>query len=160
MRNYINEVYSSGCCSLINKPTRITSISSTILDYVYTNSSEKVCASGILMLDVPDHLPTFCTIQNNFYKPFKLKEQVHDMKHFNAESYCEDVSYRLKKLKQLCDPSTKMSKFLDVLASATNDHAPLRLLSRREMKIKSKPWLTKGLLKIYFNKKCTVLKML
>ena len=89
------------------------------------------------MLDVSNHLPTFCTIQNNFYKPFKLKEQVHDMKHFNAESYCEDVSYRLKKLKQLSDPSTKMSKFLDVIASATNDHAPLRLLSRREMKIKS-----------------------
>ena len=123
VRNYINEVYSSGCCSLINKPTRITSISSTILDHVYTNSSEKVCASGILVLDVSDHLPTFCTIQNNFYKPFKLKEQVHDMKHFNAESYCEDVSYRLKKLKQLSDPSTKMSKFLDVIASATNDHA-------------------------------------
>ena len=147
VRNYINEVYSSGCCSLINKPTRITSISSTILDHVYTNSSEKVCASGILVLDVSDHLPTFCTIQNNFYKPCKLKEQVHDMKHFNAESYCEDVSYRLKKLKQLSDPSTKMSKFLDVIASATNDHAPLRLLSRKEMKIKSKPWLTKGLLK-------------
>ena len=96
------------------------------------------------MLDVSDHLPTFCTIQNNFYKLFKLKEQVHDMKHFNVESYCEDVSYRLKNLKQLSDPSTKINKFLDVLAS---DQAPLRLLSQREMKIKSKPWLTKGLLK-------------
>ena len=51
------------------------------------------------------------------------------MKHFNAEAYSEDVSYRLKKLKQLSDPSTKMSKFLDVLASAVNSDAPLRLLS-------------------------------
>ena len=84
MRNYINEVYSSGCCSLINKPTRITFISSIILDYVYTNSSEKVRVSGILVLDVSDHLPTFCSIQNNFYRPFQLKELVHDMKHFNA----------------------------------------------------------------------------
>ena len=74
------------------------------------------------------------------------------MKHFNAESYCEDDSYRLKNLKQLSDPSTKMSKFLDVLASATNDRALFRLFSRKKMKIKSKPWLTKGLLKSILTK--------
>ena len=138
LRNYINEAYYSGCCSPINKPTRIASISSTILDHVYTNSLEKVHVAVILVLDVSDHWPTFCTVQNNFSKSFKLKEQVHEMKHLNAESYCEDVCHRLKILKQLADPGTKMSKFLDVLASATNDHATLRLLSRQEMKIKSK----------------------
>ena len=74
------------------------------------------------------------------------------MKHFNAGSYGEDVSYQLKKLKQLSDPSTKMSKFLNVLASVTNNHALVRLLSRRKMKIKSKPWLTKGLLKSILTK--------
>ena len=36
-----------------------------------------------------------------------------------------------------------MTKIQDI----TNKHAPLRNLTRKEMKLKTKPWLTKGLLK-------------
>ena len=55
---------------------------------------------------------------------------IHDMKNLNAEAYCEDV-YNL----------------LHIIHTTTFNHAPLRKLSRKEMKAKSKPWLTKGLSK-------------
>ena len=32
--NYLNNIYSSECCTLIDKPTRITLTSSTILDHI------------------------------------------------------------------------------------------------------------------------------
>ena len=62
VRNYINKVFSFGCCSLISKPTKVTSISPMTLDHAYTNSSKKAGTSVILVLDVFDHLPTFCAI--------------------------------------------------------------------------------------------------
>ena len=40
-----------------------------------------------------------------------------------------------------------IKKFLQIIIDATNKHAPLKKLSRKEMKLKSKPWITKGLLK-------------
>ena len=41
-----------------------------------------------------------------------------------------------------------MDELIQTLTEVTNKHAPLRKTSRREMKISSKPWLTKGLLKM------------
>ena len=43
---YINEIYSSGCYSIINKPTRISTTSATKLDYVYINSLHKIAVAG------------------------------------------------------------------------------------------------------------------
>ena len=40
-----------------------------------------------------------------------------------------------------------MKKFLQIIIDVTNKHAPLRKLSRKKMKLKSKPWITKDLLK-------------
>ena len=42
IQNYVHEIYSSGCFSLINKPTRITSTSATSLDLIYSNSPQKI----------------------------------------------------------------------------------------------------------------------
>jgi len=37
--NYFNHLCSVGCLQLINKPTRVSKTSSSIIDYVYTKSS-------------------------------------------------------------------------------------------------------------------------
>ena len=55
IRNYVNETYSSGCFSLIKKPTKITSTSATTLDHIYCNSLQKISVTGILISDVSDH---------------------------------------------------------------------------------------------------------
>ena len=54
IQNYVNEIYSSGCFSLINKPTRITTTSATTLDHIYSNSLQNFSVSGILISDVSD----------------------------------------------------------------------------------------------------------
>ena len=45
------------------------------------------------------------------------------------------------------DPATSIMNVLNIIKDITLLHAPLRKLSRKEMKVKSKPWLTKGLIK-------------
>ena len=58
----MNFLYSEGCYNLIDKPTRITSTSSTLLAHIYTNISDKTLTSGILTYDVSDHLPIYCSL--------------------------------------------------------------------------------------------------
>ena len=64
VENYLNDLYAAGCYSLINKPTRMTSTSSTTLDHIYLNAIDKFCISGILTYDISDHLPIFYIIKN------------------------------------------------------------------------------------------------
>ena len=46
---------------LINEPTRITETSSSLLDHIFTNNSEKIYQSGVLNVGLSDHLIVFCS---------------------------------------------------------------------------------------------------
>ena len=53
----INTMYSYSFLPLITRPTRFTSSSATLLDYIMTNVFNDAIVSGILVSDVSDHLP-------------------------------------------------------------------------------------------------------
>ena len=59
-----------GLRNLINKPTRITNSTETILDHILTNLNYESCESGVLINDITDHLPVyaFCDISVNKLK--------------------------------------------------------------------------------------------
>ena len=69
------------------------------------------------------------------------------MKNFNIEAYAKDTYNRLHRLSLLSDPDTDISNLMKINHEVTSIHAPLRRPSRKEIKAKSKPWLTKDLLK-------------
>ena len=49
--DYLNNIYAEGCNNVINKPTRITETSATLLDHIYTNITNKITRKGILALN-------------------------------------------------------------------------------------------------------------
>ena len=60
-----------------------------MIDHIYTNKVNSL-VSGILTIDISDHLPVFCMVD------IKLKMQNHEMyfrdySTFNADSYLHDV---------------------------------------------------------------------
>ena len=71
------------------------------------------------------------------------------MKKFNIEAFSEEISNSLESSFRIRenDPNVLILKILNVLTEITNKYAPLRKLSRKEVNSKTKPWLTKGLLK-------------
>ena len=77
---------------------------------------------------------------------------IRDVKHFNPEFFVEEIALNLQQLIYTDDPDLAIKKFLQIIIDATNKHAPLRKLSRKEMKLKSKPWITKGLLRSILSK--------
>ena len=68
--------------SLINKPTRITSSSATILDHVWTNIYSRVIKAKILLYLISDHLPLFTCFEAYQHK------SIHNSKItiFNSEN--------------------------------------------------------------------------
>ena len=59
--NAIDMFYSYGFMPLINRPTRITNSSATIIDNIFTNNHSDLVNSfhGILICDISDHFPIF-----------------------------------------------------------------------------------------------------
>ena len=49
----ITDVY--GLHQLINEPTRVTDTTSTLIDLIYTNYSDKVVCSGVCHISISDH---------------------------------------------------------------------------------------------------------
>ena len=57
----IDTFYSHGYSPLINRPTRVTSSSATIIDNIFTNNHDATVDAfqGILVTDISDHFPIF-----------------------------------------------------------------------------------------------------
>ena len=63
--SFLNTMYSLSLLPIISKPTRITDNSATLIDNFFIN---ELCnfESGILISDISDHFPIFCTRKNFF----------------------------------------------------------------------------------------------
>jgi len=57
--DYVDMFHSLYCKLLIDKPTRITKHSTTLIDHIYTNDVKSNIVSGIIIDDLSDHLPIF-----------------------------------------------------------------------------------------------------
>ena len=59
-------MYAIGLYPLIDRPTRIGNQSFSLIDNIFTNVTNYIITSGILIIDIADHLPVFaiCTYPN------------------------------------------------------------------------------------------------
>ena len=151
--DYSNMLASNGYFPLITLPTRVNDASSTLIDHLITNDLKNSIFPGIIKTDLTEHYPIFCSI-NTFTFSNKLNQQLYkrDLLNFNAENFCED----LHKSMQIFFPQDNainsnnlnkiFSDFIKIVKTAIDNYAPLIKLSRRQRKLKLKPWITRGLL--------------
>ena len=71
---------------------------------------------------------------------------------FNPESYCSDLNRSLLQFfDNLGEPTQSnfdesFDAFITVAQNVTESHAPIKHLSRKQRKLKNKPWIIKGIL--------------
>ena len=127
----------------------MTTNSATLLDHIYTNLNNTV-ESGILIYEISDHLPTFFSISS---KPLrtKTKYKFRDMKSFDKEKFIDDISILDEKVNHRIhtqsDTEATVAFFTENFSQFMNKHAPMKESSRKETKLKTKLWITKGILK-------------
>ena len=144
---------SNGYFPLITLPTRVNDVSSTLIDHLITNDHKNSIFSGIIKTDLTDHYPIFCSI-NTFTFSNKLNQQMYkrDLLNFNAENFCEDLHKSILNFflqDNAINPNNLnmiFNNFINIVKTAIDNYAPLQKLSRRQRKLKLKPWITRGLL--------------
>ena len=83
------EFYSMyGFKQLIDKPTRITENSASLLDHVLTNSKDRVSQSGVINIGLSDHQLVYCTRKITREKYHKHKNiKIRSLKNYSQEKY-------------------------------------------------------------------------
>ena len=158
-QNYLDMLASNSMCPIITQPTRVADTSSTIIDHIITNCTSYSILPGIIKSDVTDHYPVFCSINH----PMKIKSSnkyfYRFMKNFNSETFVSELSNNLNHFNfsalfsDMRELSAAFDKFIEIKKSTINAHAPLKIASRKQRKLLSKPWLTKGIQISIRNKK-------
>ena len=152
--NYLNEVTSMSCNTLIDKPTRITKNSASCVSHVYSNFDSNKIDNFIIMGDVSDHYGTFSKIQgvsiNQSYP------DVYFRKTNLSEAQWANFNYELdESLKSLSFPTSPQSSNVNKMAKQITDaynnlikkYMPLKKVSNKHNKKPDKPWITSGIKK-------------
>ena len=71
-----------------------------------------------------------------------------DFSHFDEDLYLSSLENKISNIsKHHLDTNNKYDSFHTALIQTLDEHAPYKKISRKESKLKLKPWLTKGILK-------------
>ena len=146
---FLDSLFSNLMFPMINRPTRITYHSASLIDNIFTNNSCNHVVNGLLFADISDHLPIFsimiddvnCSAVSN-----RTTQTYRDMSDKNVENFKDRLTYCdwSPTLKELA-PSHAYSTFIDKFTSIYNECFPvIRTCNTRKNR---KPWMSQGLLK-------------
>ena len=136
--NFLSSLYQLD--QLINKPTRETNKSSTLIDLVLTNMKENISESGVIHLGMSDHSLVYAVRKfvNSKHKP--TVREVRDYKRFNAEFFLWDLAkLPWHVINQYSNPNECWRVWKSFFNDTLNMHAPIR---RMRVKGNSVPWIT------------------
>ena len=85
---------------LITEPTRVTSISETLIDVIMTSNSALVADSGVVETHISDHYLVYAVLNFNALKPLPTCGISRSYKNYDSESFVNDLAqvpwYELK----------------------------------------------------------------
>ena len=146
---------------MLTQATRVADTSSTITDHIITYCSSDSILIGIIKSSLTNHYPVFCSINHPInIKPFNTSFYGF-MKNFSFETFVTDLSNNLDQFNfsapfsDLRELSAAYDNLTEIIKTTINTHAPLKIASRKQRKLLSKPWLTKGIQIYICNKKIT-----
>ena len=118
--------------NLIDLHTRITPVSQTTIDHVYSNVFKYKLVLGIVKCVLTDHYPIFVILEHSKLKVDQTNHYTQSLKEFNSDNFNSDLKASLEKL--LNDSRNLdgknfdqfFSAFVEFIKLAINRHAPLR----------------------------------
>jgi hypothetical protein len=148
---FINMMFSSSFIPLINRPTRVTKTTATLIDNIYTNRFEGECLTGILPVDISDHFAIFhIHYDKNKYMPTTqasskiFKRIINNQNLTNLKTMAQNANW--SSVYSLTDPNTAYDEFHKIFNTILHKSMPLTVIKPKDNKIGAKPWLTKEIL--------------
>lgn len=131
------------------QPTRITNHSATLIDNIFFNSLEHFTISGNIIYDLTDHLSNFLIFNKFASLPWNVKLYKRDYSTLDRQALSNEIQSIVWQDVFASDsnPTTMFSSFYSKISGVIDRHIPVKQLFRRDLKLKSKPWITPALRK-------------
>ena len=134
-------------------PTRITPTSKTLIDNIFSNSTNyNEGISGNLTVKLSDHLAQFLIIPEDCHRSTKkLDFYTRDLKNFDRENFFHDImeiNWRDTLNYNNNNPNESLEVLLEKTNGIINKYLPKRKMTKNEIKGKLKPWITNDTIKL------------
>lgn len=152
--DFVNLIFSHGFLPTIDRPTRVTDHSATLIDNIITNDIVAKIDSGVLITDLSDHFPIFLTsYQKSLVYPSKhnsnsTTKQTRQLKSDNIRGLNNNLSIiQWNDVYHESNCEAAYQVFHDKLSNIYNIHCPIKSTKLSKRKTPRKPWITPGLVK-------------
>ena len=155
---YLDQLQTVNCHNIIDKPTRVTMSSFSLIDHIYTNDLIHKLTPSIILSDISDHFPTFLSINTPVFETPK-EVKFRDMKHFVPGRFLYELKESIASISEKVlkfetgnqsDYKTAVdnafSDFHHSFFDLVNEHAPYKTISPTRHKFKEKPWISRRIL--------------
>ena len=145
--DFVNTFLAYGHRPLIDKPTRITPHSATLIDNIFTNNDQDITA-GIMYVDITDHLPLFQITPFFFTNPpYGQKTYVtRDINNYTRRSFMSDIQLTdWSEVYQSQQAESAYDTFLSIFNRIYNFHFPFIVKISGKPK-RNQPWISKAII--------------
>ena len=142
---------SNFCQPHIIQPTRfVDNAKPSLLDNIFLNSIEYETHSENITSEISDHVPNFIILEKldlTITKATKIHKR--DFRKFNPQKFIVDIKHLdlPQILKDHTNANQSYDVFHDLFIKVINKHAPIKTLTKKEIKNQRKPWILEGILK-------------
>ena len=147
VKDFFNLVFQNGFLSLVQRPTRVTRTSATVIDHILTNRVlENKIQSGIIKTDISDHFPIFTVFKTNETSCLEKRKFIkRDISSENIDTF----KFLLENMKwDNILPAKSSDKahetFLFIFSDLYDTAFPKREIEIKTQHLQS-PWITRSL---------------
>ena len=131
---------------MIDRPSRITEYSATLIDNIFSNNLYERISNGLLINDISDHLPVFSITK-------EIQKAVHKPRYMFKRNtapdaiglFCHDLDQQnWETVLQTDEVNQAYNSFIDIVETLFNKNCPVKRIIIKNNKY-DKPWITPGL---------------
>ena len=155
---FYENVTAQGFFPKITRPSRLSDVSYSLIDNIFTNNISKQHTSGIITSPVSDHLLNFCILEGNHTQnPIQSKfVEIENMtpnsiNNFKIALQRANIHSELN-LEPYANPNINYTILSSILSDLKNVHIPKKVRKFNKRKHKKQKWMTNELLNLV-NKK-------
>ena len=128
---------------IIDKPTRITPSSKSLIDLLITSDKDKITSHGVYSLSISDHHLIYATIKVGTSRGNPKIVITRNLKIFYEDCFKEDLKQtQWPVISDLSDVNEAWLCWKNIFLETLNKHAPFRKIRTRN---KQSPWITRDL---------------
>ena len=150
IKEFYDQIMEFQMIPIINKPTRVTTSSMTLIDnFLTTAFFDATLKKGIIKHSLSDHFPIMMSIDipKREERNEKVEVQMRDINEVNKQSFFKDLEKtNWVKLAEESDTNKKYDFFLKTYSDLFDIHFPLKTVKIKKKNLMT-PWITKAMRK-------------